>query len=82
MAASRRLTGTMLWFNAEKDLGALRTTDGERVEVSGDAFAAGEKPVGRCRGMAIEFDAAGGAIAEIAFPPEVAPRRARLRHRG
>jgi hypothetical protein len=32
--------------------------------------------------MAIEFDAAGGAIAEIAFPPEVLPRRARLRHRG
>ena len=82
VADSRRLTGTMLWFNAEKDLGALRTADGERIEVSGDAFADGEKPVGRCKGMTIEFDASGGAIAEIVFPPEVVPRRARMRHRG
>ena len=81
MAERRRLTGTMLWFNAEKDLGALRTADGERIEVRGDAFAAGEKPVGRCKGMAIEFDASSGAIAEIAFPPEVVPRRARMRNR-
>ena len=81
MADRRRLTGTMLWFNAEKDLGALRTADGERIEFRGDAFAAGEKPVGRCKGMAVEFDSSGGAIAEIAFPPEVAPRRARMRNR-
>lgn len=81
VAHPRRLTGTMLWFNPEKDLGALRTADGERIEVSGDAFAAGEKPVGRCKGMTIEFDAPGGAIAEIAFLPEVMPRRARMRRR-
>ena len=76
-----RLSGTMLWFNAEKDLGALRTADGERIEVPGDAFAPGEKPEGRCAGMAIEFDAVDGAPSAIAFPPEVIPRRARLRGR-
>ena len=81
MADRRRLTGTMLWFNAEKDLGALRTADGERIEVGGDAFAAGEKPAGRCKGMPIEFDQSDGAIAEIAFTPEVSPRRARMRNR-
>ena len=78
---ARRLTGTMLWFNVVKDLGALRTADGERLEVAGDAFAPGEKPVGRCAGREIEFDAVDGIPRGIAFPPEVMPRRARLRGR-
>ena len=40
--------GTMLWFNEVKDQGALRTDDGIRIEVPGEAFSAGEKPRGRC----------------------------------
>ena len=71
----------MLWFNEVKDLGALRTSEGERIEFSGDAFAPGEKPVGRWAGKAIEFDAVDGTVEAIAFPPEVAPRRARLHGR-
>jgi hypothetical protein len=76
-----RTRGTMLWFNAVKDLGALRTDEGERIEVPGTAFLAGEKPVGRCAGKAIEFDSAGGVVSGLAFVPEVSPRRARRRHR-
>jgi hypothetical protein len=75
------MRGTMLWFNAAKDLGALRTDDGERVEVPGTAFAPGEKPVERCAGKAIEFETLDGAISGIAFVPERSPRRARMRHR-
>ena len=63
------MRGTMLWFNAAKDAGALETHDGERFDVTGSAFVPGEKPVGRCAGRAIEFES------------ELAPRRARLRHR-
>lgn len=80
-AVQGRLSGTMLWFNADKNLGALRTSEGERIEVPGDAFAPGEKPVGRCAGMPIEFDAVDGVPNAIAFPPEVMPRRARMRGR-
>lgn len=76
-----RVRGTMLWFNEEKDLGALQTDDGERIEVPGNAFAAGEKPVGRCAGRVIEFEAVAGGAAGVAFVPEPNPRRARPRHR-
>jgi hypothetical protein len=71
----------MLWFNAAKDLGALRTAEGERIEVRGDAFAPGEKPIERCAGKPIEFEALDGAVSGIAFPADVAPRRARMRNR-
>ena len=46
----RSVRGTMLWFNAAKDLGALRTDDGKRMDVLGTAFLRGEKPAGRCAG--------------------------------
>jgi hypothetical protein len=71
----------MLWFNEVKDLGALRTGDGTRIEVPGAAFAPGEKPVGRCAGRVIEFESRAGALSDIAFVPELSPRRARLRRR-
>ena len=74
-----RMRGTMLWFNSEKDLGVLQTIEGERVHVPGWAFVAGEKPVGRCAGMPIEFDSRGGDVIEIAFVQEPSPRRARIR---
>ena len=76
-----RMRGTMLWFNEVKDLGALRTDDGERIEVPGRAFLPGEKPVGRCAGKAIEFEALEGGVTGLAFVPELSPRRARRRRR-
>ncbi len=71
----------MLWFNTAKDLGALRTDEGERLEVTGAAFSPGEKPAGRCAGKAIEFAAADGEVSGIAFVEMADQRRARLRHR-
>jgi hypothetical protein len=75
------MRGIMLWFNAAKDLGALETEDGERVDVPGTAFSAGEKPVERCAGKAVEFESVGGTVSDVAFVPELSPRRARRRHR-
>jgi hypothetical protein len=75
------MRGTMLWFNVAKDLGALRTDDGERIDVPGTAFSSGEKPVGRCAGKAVEFECVVGAVSDLSFVPEVSSRRARMRHR-
>jgi hypothetical protein len=69
----------MLWFNAAKDLGALRTEGGERLEVPGAAFVPGEKPAGRCGGMAVHFESIDGEVNAVAFVLEPNPRRARLR---
>jgi len=84
-AGKRDMRGKMLWFNVDKDLGALRTDDDERLEVPGSAFAAGLRPEGRCVGKVVEFRATLGtggiAAEEIVFVPEVAPRRARRRRR-
>jgi hypothetical protein len=79
--APNRVRGTMLWFNEDKDLGALRTDEGDRHEVPGTAFGPGEKPIGRCAGRAIEFDSVAGVVTRLAFVPEPNPRRARMRHR-
>jgi cold shock CspA family protein len=73
------MRGTMLWFNETKDLGALRTDDGDRIDVSGAAFLAGEKPLGRCAGKTVEFERGEAGIRRLAFVPESNPRRARLR---
>ena len=77
-----RMRGTMLWFNTEKDLGALRTDDGERVDVSGTSFLPGEKPLGRCAGKVVEFVAVDGDVTSLAFVTEEPARRARRRARG
>lgn len=69
----------MLWFNDAKDLGALVTEVGDRVEVPGAAFSPGEKPLGRCAGKAVEFEWLGEDVCELAFVEELTPRRARLR---
>ena len=71
----------MLWFNAAKDLGALRTDGGERIEIPGTAFSPGEKPAGRCASKAVEFHYLDGTVIGLAFVPESSPRRARMRHR-
>jgi hypothetical protein len=79
--ARMRKRGTMRWFNSAKDLGGLRTDDGEWIEVPGAAFAPGEKPVARCAGKAIEFESLDGTVSGIAFVPELEQRRARRRRR-
>lgn len=79
--APTRVRGKMLWFNAVKDLGALRTDDGERIEVPGTAFLHGEKPVGRCAGKLVEFETLDDGVTSLAFVEDSSPRRARLRRR-
>jgi hypothetical protein len=80
-SAPIRIRGTILWFNVAKNIGALRTEDGERIEVPGAAFLPGEKPVGRCGGKVIEFEALERSVAGVAFIPEPSRRRARRRRR-
>ena len=64
-----------------KDLGALRTDEGERLDGAATAFLSGEKPLGRCAGRTVEFEALEGAVSGMAFVPEPSQRRARRRHR-
>ena len=78
-AAVTRMRGTMLWFNEEKDSGALRTDEGDRIDVSGAAFLPGEKPLGRCAGKLVEFESLEGSVSGLAFVPDLNPRRARRR---
>jgi hypothetical protein len=73
------MRGTMLWFNETKDLGALRTDEGDRMDVSGAAFLAGEKPQGRCAGKTVEFERGAAGIDRLEFVEDSIPRRARLR---
>jgi hypothetical protein len=69
----------MLWFNDAKDLGALLTDDGDRIDVPGTAFSPGEKPLGRCAGRVVEFERLEGGVSALAFVPDLNLRRARLR---
>lgn len=69
----------MLWFNDAKDLGALMTDVGDRVDVPGAAFSPGEKPLGRCAGKAVEFEWLGDELQGLTFVQDSNPRRARLR---
>ena len=71
----------MLWFNMSKDLGMLRSDEGDRIEVPGEAFSSGARPVGRCAGKEVEFDSRNGVVSSVAFLTELSPRRARRRHR-
>ena len=71
----------MLWFNTADDVGALRTDDGDRLDVPGTVFSHGDRPVGRCAGKAIELDSVADVVTMVTFVPEVGPRRARMRYR-
>jgi hypothetical protein len=77
----------MIWFNSAKDHGFIRTEEDERLLVTGDGFAAGEKPDGRCASMAVTFQIEENGDGErharnVVFEQEVAARRARLRGGG
>ena len=80
------MRGTMLWFNEVKDLVFIQTEEGERLSVLGAGFAEGKRPEGRCADAPVSFDLivtdAGREAQNVIFVPDVAPRRARLRHRG
>jgi hypothetical protein len=78
------MNGTILWFNDVKDLGVVTAEDGERLSLLGTGFADGERPQARCAGAAVTFQLAQRgeerSAEDVRFVPEVAPRRARMRH--
>ena len=76
-----RRRGEMLWFNATKNLGAVRSDAGERLDVEGDAFAADAKPTGRCAGRAVEFECVDNTITAVTFVVAAPSHRARRRRR-
>ncbi|MBA2568893.1 MAG: hypothetical protein H0V11_06055 [Actinobacteria bacterium] len=72
----------MIYFNEEKDVGYIRSEDGERVQVVRDNFLPGQAPVGRCNGLAVEFSLSDGqepAAVEVSVIEDDNPRRARRR---
>ncbi|HKA26446.1 MAG TPA: hypothetical protein VKD88_03675 [Gaiellaceae bacterium] len=80
------MRGKMLWFNEVKDLGFIRTDEGERLSVLGDGFAEGKRPQGRCARLEVSFeitDTEGDRQAtNVALVHEASPRRARMRRHG
>lgn len=84
------MRGTMLWFNEAEDFGFISSEDGTRVLVRGGSFVDGGRPEGRCAGRAVTFrlsadgngDGDAPSAEEVELVSDVAPRRARLRHRG
>jgi len=79
------MRGKMLWFNEKKDLGFIRTDEGERLSVLGPAFSGGKRPQGRCADAIVAFvvDETDGErqAMNVVLVEEDAPRRARMRGR-
>jgi len=75
--------GKMLFFNAEKDYGFIRTVEGERIAVNRAGFVTGEAPEGRCAGLAVELTPAetedGRIATEVSVLVEKEVGRARRR---
>jgi hypothetical protein len=80
------MRGKMLWFNEAKDHGFIETDEGERLAVLGSGFAGGARPAGRCAETVVTFEVDDSGetrrAQNVAFEPEVAARRARIRGRG
>jgi cold shock CspA family protein len=79
------MRGKMLWFNEKKDLGFIRTDEGERLSVLGPGFVGGKRPQGRCADVEVSFeitetDGDRHAV-NVAIVEDDAPRRARMRSR-
>jgi hypothetical protein len=72
------MTGTMFYFNEEKDVGAIKSDEGERLEVHRSGFVPGHAPVGRCSGLPVVFSLSEDGLAvDVAMVEEANPRRAR-----
>ena len=80
------MEGTMIWFNAAKRHGFIRTDDGERLRVDHADFASTELLVGRCAGTRVRFERVAAEdeprAVDVAVVPLTVSRRARLRGRG
>ena len=78
------MQGKMLWFNEAKGYGFIEAGTGERIYVHRDAFLDGHAPVGRCKGLAVEFTLAGDEgeylAAAVSRVPEQEQRRTTRHH--
>jgi len=78
------MEGTMLWFNADKGYGFIKTEHDERLYVARSGFLPDHEPGGRCKGRHVTFErrvAEGDARAVgVSFVTRDDPRRARIRH--
>lgn len=79
-------SGTVLWFNKVKGYGAISTTEGDRLHVTGPGLRADVDPLELCKGVEVEFEVRSGsngpeAHAVAIVPPAAVPNRARLRRR-
>ena len=78
------MQGKMLWFNADKGFGFIRTEDDERLYVARSGFLPDHVPAGRCAGLDVVFERESSEgdtrAVNVKFPPVVDARRARLRH--
>ena len=77
------MRGKMLWFNDRKNLGFIRTDEGERLAVDGAGFVRGHRPKGRCAESVVSFEidesGAERQAVGVEFVPEESARRARRR---
>ncbi|MES1248202.1 MAG: cold shock domain-containing protein [Actinomycetota bacterium] len=77
------MNGKMLWFNAEKGHGFIRTAEDERLYVAASGFAEGNEPPARCMGRDVAFERMDGGeqpqAVDVRFVVVPEPRRARLR---
>ena len=80
------MRGKMLWFNETKDLGFIRTDEGERLSVLGKGFAGGKRPRGHCAQLEVSFEVnetnGDRQATNVALVTEDSPRRARRRGPG
>lgn len=81
------MRGSLIWFNAEKGHGFIRTEDGERLLVEQSGFAPGHVLGDRCAGTAVTFEVEEATADHQARAVDVTvvtvepARRARIRHR-
>ncbi len=80
-----RMRGELRFFNEETQRGLIRTSE-EDFAVLGSGFVEGH-PVGRCAGVAVDFDVEGGVDAEalavrVSIVDVTPGRRARRHSRG
>jgi hypothetical protein len=80
--------GKLIWFNPEKRHGFIRTEEGERLLVEESGFEPGHVLGDRCAGTPLTFERQGpeaddgeARAVRVSVVPEIAPRRARARHR-
>jgi hypothetical protein len=60
-----RIRGELRFFNEVTQRGLIRTAEGD-FGVLGTSFAEGEVPVGRCAGVAVDFEVENGETEPLA----------------